>query len=194
MSRPVLVLGGGLTGLQAAVELADAGVRAVVVEQGPVIGGKRAAWLAGESDLEPRLKAVGENENVELLTLGELESLEGEEGSFRARLRLRPRYVNDDCTRCNHCAPVCPEAVPNEYDAGLTARKAIHSPFPQTIPDVYAIDIDSPFDNYRAGYLEAGDFDGDGLADIAVSNSEGHDVTVHRGTGGSFSPSGRHRW
>jgi heterodisulfide reductase subunit A len=99
--------------------------------------------LAGESDLEPRLKAVGENENIELLTLGELESLEGEEGSFRARLRLRPRYVNDDCTRCNHCAPVCPEAVPNEYDAGLTARKAIHSPFPQTIPDVYAIDIDS---------------------------------------------------
>jgi heterodisulfide reductase subunit A len=143
MSETVLVLGGGLTGLQAAVELADANVQAIVLEQGPIVGGKRAAQLTVPSDLEPRLAAVADNANIELLTLGRLESVTGEEGTFVAGVRQLPRYVTDDCTRCNHCAPVCPQAVSNEYDAGLTFRKAIHSPFPQTIPDIYAIDIDS---------------------------------------------------
>ena len=145
MSDTVLVLGGGLTGLEAAVELADAGVRAVVVEKGPIVGGKRAAWLTGEGEgeLDPRLGVVAGNANIELLTLSELKTLEGSAGQFVATIHRLPRYVTDDCTRCNHCAPVCPQSVPSEYDAGLTSRKAIHSPFPQTIPDIYAIDIDT---------------------------------------------------
>lgn len=145
MSDTVLVLGGGLTGLEAAVELADAGVRAVVVERGPIVGGKRAAWLTGEGEsaLDPRLASVGENASIELLTLSELKSLEGTAGDFVATIHRLPRYVTDDCTRCNHCAPVCPQSVPSEYDAGLTSRKAIHSPFPHTIPDIYAIDINT---------------------------------------------------
>ena len=145
MSDTVLVLGGGLTGLEAAVELADAGVRAVVVERGPIVGGKRAAWLTGEGEreLDPRLGSVGENANIELLTLSELKALEGTAGNFVATVHRLPRYVTDDCTRCNHCAPVCPQSVPSEYDAGLTSRKAIHSPFPHTIPDIFAIDINT---------------------------------------------------
>jgi heterodisulfide reductase subunit A len=143
MSRPVLILGGGLTGLQAAVELADAGVRALVVERGPILGGKRAAWLAGDSGLDPRLAEVSEHPDIELLTLSELVSVTGDAGSFTATVRQLPRYVNEDCTRCNHCAPACPQAVPNEFDAGLTYRKAIHSPFRRTLPDIYAIDIDA---------------------------------------------------
>ncbi len=143
MSDSVLILGGGLTGLQAAVELADAGVKAVVVEKGPILGGKRAAWLHGDSGVDPRLAEVAGHPDIELLTLSELVSVSGDEGNFTATVRQLPRYVNADCTRCNHCAPVCPQAVPNEYDAGLTYRKAIHSPFPRTIPDIFAIDIDA---------------------------------------------------
>lgn len=145
MSDSILVLGGGLTGLQAAVELAAAGVPATVVERGPIIGGKRAAALTGAAvaELDPRLAGVTDEPNITLLTMTELESVTGEDGSLTARLREMSRYVTEDCTRCNHCAPVCPQAVPNEYDAGLTHRKAIHSPFPQTIPDIYAIDISS---------------------------------------------------
>ncbi len=143
MSGSVLVLGGGLTGLQAAVELAAADVQAFVVEQGPIIGGKRAAALTGSAGLDPRLATIDEEANITLLTLTRLEAVAGEEGNFIARVRPSPRYVTEDCTRCNHCAPVCPQAVPNEYDAGLTYRKAIHNPFPHTIPDIYAIDIDS---------------------------------------------------
>jgi heterodisulfide reductase subunit A len=143
MSESVLVLGGGLTGLQAAVELAAADVQAFVVEQGPIVGGKRAAVLTGSAGLDPRLAAVTDEANITLLTLTRLEAVMGEEGNFVVRVRPSPRYVTEDCTRCNHCAPVCPQAVPNEYDAGLTYRKAIHNPFPRTIPDIYAIDIDS---------------------------------------------------
>jgi len=139
----VLVVGGGIVGLHAALALADAGAETIVVEQGPILGGKRAAWLAGEGDLDPRLAAVGDNAAIEVLTLTELTGLGGEAGDFSATILQRPRFVNDDCTRCNHCVPVCPEAVPNEYDAGLTFRKAIHSPLPETIPNIYAIDIDS---------------------------------------------------
>jgi heterodisulfide reductase subunit A len=114
-----------------------------VVEKGPIVGGKRAAMLTGEGDLDPRLAGVADNPAIALLTLSELRTVEGEEGDFVAGIHRLPRYVTDDCTRCNHCSPVCPQAVPSEYDAGLTSRKAIHSPFPQTIPDIYAIDINT---------------------------------------------------
>jgi heterodisulfide reductase subunit A len=145
VSGSILVLGGGLTGLQAAVELAAADVQAIVVERGPIIGGKRAAALTGtgSDQLDPRLASVADEPTITCLTMAELESLSGEDGNFIARVRQLPRYVTEDCTRCNHCAPVCPQAVPNEYDAGLTYRKAIHNPFPRTIPNIYAIDIDS---------------------------------------------------
>jgi heterodisulfide reductase subunit A len=139
----VLVVGGGLVGLHAALDLADAGVASIVVEQGSILGGKRAALLAGEGAVDPRLVAVADTEAIEILTMAGLTRLDGEAGDFTAVISQRPRYVNDDCTRCNHCVPVCPEAVPNEYNAGLTFRKAIHSPLPETIPNIYSIDIDT---------------------------------------------------
>jgi heterodisulfide reductase subunit A len=119
------------------------GAQAIVLEQGPVVGGKRAAWLSGDSGLDPRLAAVDDNESVEILTLAELESLSGEAGDFTATIGQRPRFVTADCTRCNHCVPVCPQVVANEYDVGLTFRKAIHSPRPEAIPESYVIDLDA---------------------------------------------------
>ena len=142
-AEAVLVIGGGMTGLYTAVALNDAGVETILLEQGPILGGKRAAWLAGEGGLDQRFSQVGEAESIEVLTLSELMTLGGEAGNFTATIAQHPRFVTDDCTRCNHCVPVCPQAVPNEYDAGLTFRKAIHSPLPETIPNIYAIDLDT---------------------------------------------------
>ena len=142
-SAAILVIGGGVTGLHAAVAVSDAGAQAIVLEQGPVVGGKRAAWLGRDSDLDPRLAAVDDNEAIEILTLGEVESLAGEAGDFTAVIRQRPRFVTNDCTRCNHCVPVCPQVVANEYDVGLTFRKAIHRPLPDAIPEAYVIDLDA---------------------------------------------------
>ena len=143
MNLPVLVLGGGLTGMLAAAELAAAGASAIILERGPILGGKRAARLLGGADIDPRLGAVAADPAIEYLTQAQLHSLEGEPGAFSATVVQQPRYVTADCTRCNHCVPVCPQALANEYDAGLTLRKAIHSPLPATIPDIYALDIDA---------------------------------------------------
>jgi heterodisulfide reductase subunit A len=143
MSDTVLVVGGGLTGLRAAAEVAAAGSRAIVLEQRPILGGKRAAVLLGPESPDPRLAGIADDPSVTCLTLSGLVSLDGAAGHFTATVQEQPRYVTEDCTRCNHCVPVCPQVVANEYDAGLTFRKAIHSPLPETVPDIYSIDIDS---------------------------------------------------
>lgn len=143
MSDTVLVIGGGPTGLRAAAAVAAGGARALVLEQAPVLGGKRAAMVLGPDAPDPGLAAVADNPAVTWHTLARLTALAGEAGDFTATIVERPRYVTDDCTRCNHCVPVCPQVVANEYDAGLTFRKAIHSPYPTTLPDIYSIDIDS---------------------------------------------------
>ncbi len=143
MSNAVLVVGGGLTGLRAATDVAAAGSRAIVVDQRPILGGKRAALLLAPDGPYPDMAGVAENPSITCLTLAQLVSLGGEAGNFTATVREQPRYVTADCTRCNHCVPVCPQVVPNEYDAGLTFRKAIHSPLPRTLPDIYTIDMDS---------------------------------------------------
>jgi heterodisulfide reductase subunit A len=141
----VLVIGGGLTGLHAAIAVAEAGATAIVLEQGPVVGGKRAAWLSGDSDsgLDPRLAAAPGNDAIEIHTLAEIESLAGAAGEFSASICLGQRFVTGDCTSCNHCVPVCPQVVANEYDAGLTFRKAIHKPWPEAFPAAYVIDLDA---------------------------------------------------
>jgi heterodisulfide reductase subunit A len=143
MSDTVLVVGGGLTGLRAAADIAAAGSRAIVLEQQPMLGGKRAAVLLGPDSPDPRLAGIIDNPSVACHTLARLVSLDGEAGQFTATVTTQPRYVTADCTRCNHCVPVCPQVVPNEFDAGLTYRKAIFSPLPETVPDIFSIDIDS---------------------------------------------------
>jgi heterodisulfide reductase subunit A len=143
MNRSVLVIGAGMTGLQAAAELCEGGALPIVVERGPVVGGRRASWLSGETGIDPRLSQVHDSESIEILTLAELQGLTGAAGAFTATIRQQARFVSDDCTRCNHCVPVCPQVVSNEFDAGLTFRKAIHTPSADALPGAYTIDIES---------------------------------------------------
>jgi heterodisulfide reductase subunit A len=90
----------------------------------------------------PKLSEVGEHANIEVLSPAEVESVEGEEGSFRVGIRLQSRFVTDDCTRCNLCVDACPQCVPNEFDLGMASRKAIYTPMPQAVPAPYLIDLD----------------------------------------------------
>ncbi len=151
MSDAVLVVGGGIAGLRAALDLSHAGARVVVVENKATIGGKLASLLeegGGVLDLPdaswlPTLSAVAGSAHIEVLTLSEVVELSGEPGEFAATIRAKSRFVSDVCDRCNVCRQVCPVVKPNEYDAGLSFRKAIFSPLREPVPPSFVVDIDS---------------------------------------------------
>jgi heterodisulfide reductase subunit A len=149
MTDSILIVGGGVAGLHAALECANKGARAIVLERGPVVGGKLAATMFEASAIgdraegvrTPLFEALADNENIEIMTLAELEKIEGRPGNFTASIRERARFVTDACTRCKLCRAVCPVVLPNEFDAGLTFRKAIFTPMGETLPEAYVIDI-----------------------------------------------------
>ncbi|MDO8611900.1 MAG: FAD-dependent oxidoreductase, partial [Dehalococcoidia bacterium] len=149
MSDSVLVIGGGIAGVQAALDLAEAGAKVILVERGPSIGGKMAALDKNFPTLDcsvcieaPKLSEVGEHPNIEVLNNAEVVQVEGEAGDFSITIRQRAGFVTSECTRCGECEPVCPVVLSNEFDAGMASRKAVYTPFPQAIPGAYVVDID----------------------------------------------------
>ncbi len=142
-----LVIGGGIAGVQAALDLANAGARVYLVERGPIIGGRMAqldkTFPTNDCSTciqSPKLVEASRHANITLLTLADVVGVTGEAGDFTVRVRKNPRFVTDACTACDDCSKACPVVVPNEFDAGLRVRKAIHTPSPQAIPATYLID------------------------------------------------------
>jgi heterodisulfide reductase subunit A len=151
MTDSVLIVGGGIAGLTAAQRVTDAGAHAIVVERRAIVGGKLAAPMTeslaignrAEGESIPLFDALSENENIEIITNATLESIDGRAGNFTVSIRERARFVTDACTRCKLCHGVCPVVLPNEFDAGLTFRKAIYTPMLKTLPEAWAIDIEN---------------------------------------------------
>ena len=149
MVREILIIGGGIAGVQAALDLAEAGAKAIIVEKSPSIGGKMAALDKNFPTLDcsiciegPKLSEAGSAPNIEILTNAEITKVEGEPGNFTVHIRQKPRFVGTECTRCGECSNVCPIILPNEFDSNMAARKAIYTPFPQSVPGAYMIDIE----------------------------------------------------
>ena len=147
-----LVIGGGIAGLQATVELADAGYPVYLVEREPSIGGHMAQFDKTFPTLDcsaciltPKMSEVGQHENVTMLTYSEIEDVSGSVGEFTVRIRKKARYVNYDlCTGCGICVEKCPrKVVDNVFEAGMGYRKAIYTPFPQAVPRIPVIDTES---------------------------------------------------
>ena len=151
MTDSVLIIGAGVTGLHAAQECAAAGAKAIVVERGPIVGGRLAAAMTkataigdrAEGEAVPLLEALASNDNIEIITNATLANVEGRPGAMEVSIVERARFVTDACTRCKLCHGVCPVVRPNEFDAGLTFRKAIYTPMLSTMPEAWVIDIDS---------------------------------------------------
>jgi heterodisulfide reductase subunit A len=147
----VLVIGGGIAGIQASLDIAHSGFEVYLLEKSPTLGGHIAQFDRTFPNLEetstilfPKLKEAGNHPLIHLLTQSEAEEVEGFVGNFKARVKQNPRYINSDkCTRCKKCEEVCPVRGPSEFDTGLVERKAIYLPSPHAVPFTYTIDSEN---------------------------------------------------
>jgi heterodisulfide reductase subunit A2 len=140
----VLVQGGGIAGVQAALDLANSGFKVYLVERDAAIGGMMAhldkTFPTGDCAtciVSPKLVECARNLNIEILTLSELVGLEGEPGRFRAFVKRHPRYVDENkCTGCSECTLVCPVEIPDEFNRCLGTRKGIAKLYAQATPNI----------------------------------------------------------
>lgn len=146
VENKVLVIGGGISGLRAALDLAERGFFVHLVERSPVLGGKTPrislvrGGKSGREILAPILEKISSSEKIRLHLNSEVKSVDGSIGSFKVKVLKRPRFVNERCNLCGKCEEVCPIEVENEFEFGLNKRKAIFLPYEGSYPEIYAID------------------------------------------------------
>ncbi len=143
-----LIVGGGIAGIQAALEIADAGHKVYLVEKDPSIGGHMIQFDKTFPTLDcsaciltPKMTAAGSHPNIALMTYSEVEEVSGFIGNFKVKVRKKARFVDEEkCNGCGVCMEKCPWKAPSEFDLGLGERKAIYTPFPQAVPNIPVID------------------------------------------------------
>jgi len=145
-----LVIGGGIAGIQAALDIADAGFQVYLVERSPSIGGRMSqldktfpTLDCSACILTPKMVDAGRHPNIQLLTYSEVTQVSGEAGRFHVQIKKKPRYVDvDKCSGCGLCAEACRLSgrVTSDFNAGMAKRAAIYVPFPQAVPLVYTVD------------------------------------------------------
>lgn len=152
--RKAMVIGGGIAGIQAALDMADAGYKVYLVERAASIGGRMAqldktfpTMDCSICILAPKMSEVGRHPNIELFTLSEVKSIGGHIGNFKVQVVKRARYVTKGCTACGDCIQACPQVAPDEFNAGLSIRHAIYIPFAQAVPSTFLIDMNLCLNN-----------------------------------------------
>jgi len=151
VTKRALVIGGGIAGIQTALDIAEAGFPVDIVEKEPTIGGKMAqldktfpTLDCAACILTPKMVDCAQNENIRILSYSEVTDVKGFVGNFEVTVKKRARFVNEDiCTGCGLCTEKCPQKkIPNEFNLGMNNRPAVYIPFAQAIPNVATIDPD----------------------------------------------------
>lgn len=145
--RKILVIGGGISGITAAIEASEAGAEVVLVEKEPYLGGRVAALneyfpklCPPTCGLEINVRRIKTSPRIRVLTLAEVERIAGEPGRYQATIRKDPRYVRENCTACGACVDACPEERPDAFNLGMGTTKAVYLPFEMAYPFRFAID------------------------------------------------------
>jgi heterodisulfide reductase subunit A-like polyferredoxin len=165
----VLVVGAGIGGMQASLDLAEAGIKVHLLDSSPAIGGVMSqldkTFPTNDCAMcivSPKLVEVGRHLNIDILTTSELEGIDGEPGNFQVKIRKKPRYVDiDACTGCGDCELVCPVVRPDLFNEALSERRAVYKLYPQAIPNAFAIEKQGiapcrdacPIDQRAQGYI-----------------------------------------
>ena len=144
----VMVVGGGIAGMQASLDLADQGFKVYLVETKSAIGGKMAQLDktfptndCAMCTISPKLVETGRHPNIEILTNTNVLEVSGQVGDFRVQLRHEPRYIDPEkCVACGDCVKVCPVIIPDLFNQGLVDRHAVYKLYPQAVPNAYAIE------------------------------------------------------
>ena len=146
-NQTILVVGGGISGMTAALEAAECGKQVILVEKSPSVGGRVSQLYKyfpkmcfPTCGLEINLRRLKANRNIRLLTMAEVTRLEGEPGDYTATVRIRPRYVNENCTACGACAEAVEAEFDDEFHFGLKKRKGAYLPFTMAYPQRYVLD------------------------------------------------------
>ncbi|HFD15475.1 MAG TPA: CoB--CoM heterodisulfide reductase iron-sulfur subunit A family protein [Rhodospirillales bacterium] len=146
-NQTILVVGGGISGMTAALEAAECGKQVILVEKSPSVGGRVSQLYKyfpkmcfPTCGLEINLRRLKANRNIRLLTMAEVTRLEGEPGNYTATVRIRPRYVNENCTACGACAEAVEAEFDDEFHFGLKKRKGAYLPFTMAYPQRYVLD------------------------------------------------------
>jgi heterodisulfide reductase subunit A len=148
VEKRALIIGGGISGIQAAIDVAFAGFEAVIVEREPSIGGRMAMFDKTFPTLDcaaciltPKMVEVNQSDRIKLYSYSEVEEVSGYVGDFQVKIRRKARLINENkCNGCGMCWQRCPVRVPSEFDMNLGKRKAVYVPFPQAVPNVPVID------------------------------------------------------
>jgi heterodisulfide reductase subunit A len=171
VTKRAMVIGGGIAGINAALDLADMGFKVYVVEKSETIGGYMALLDKTFPTLDcsiciegPKMVDVGRHPNIEIISYADVLKVDGWVGNFRVRIRKNPRYViAKNCTGCGECRDACPIEYPNPSDMNMGTRKAISVPFDQAVPLIYTINKDYCIECYKCvdacGAREAINFD-----------------------------------
>ena len=146
-----LIIGGGIAGINAALDLADQGFHVYLVEKEPTIGGHMAqldktfpTMDCSSCILTPKMVDLSQNENITIFSYCEVEKIDGYVGNFKVSIKQKAHYVDQKkCTACGACVEVCPVVIENAFDLNMGSRKAIYVPFPQAVPGEFTIDMDS---------------------------------------------------
>jgi len=146
-SLPILVVGGGISGITAAVEAAEVGAEVILIEKEPTLGGRVAQLkyyfpklCPPTCGLEINYRRIKSNPKIKVYTMSEVMEISGDIGNYKVKVKVKPRYVNDNCTACGECEKVCEGERISDFDFGLKKTKAIYLPYPMAFPLKYVLD------------------------------------------------------